>query len=296
MILPELMLHTLAGQTELFSAIDSPEECKDRRWFKKYPHTFDYQYNSRGFRDREWPDDLDRAIWCIGDSFTVGVGSPQSHSWPSVLSQLTGVHTVNVSMTGASNDWISKVAGLIADSVTPRCMVIMWSYINRREMPIDQHRDQKWKTFYHDIQDQTWPECELFADIAKLPSPILEEIKNVYLTDSPFRLNQSNDIELDLAESSDEHRRLHFVDLDRDLENFQHCLDSTNNITAGNALIHSAVPGFAAPGQQFDTALMMLHHDRVALDPPKIVDWARDRHHFDIKTSENFCRQVIDLL
>ena len=78
---------------------------------RQYLHPITYNYNSRGFRDQEWPDsmtELREATWCVGDSFTVGLGSPVTHTWPNVLQQTLQKKTINVSMDGASNNLIAR--------------------------------------------------------------------------------------------------------------------------------------------------------------------------------------------
>lgn len=136
--LPDLVLRTRANQVWHFSGIDTPDQCLDKKHFDAYPLKVEYTFNSRGFRDEEWPTDiveLRDAVWCVGDSFTVGVGQPYDHIWPQVLARVTGKRTVNVSMDGASNDWIARRARQILDQLAPRNMVVMWSYVHRRESP-----------------------------------------------------------------------------------------------------------------------------------------------------------------
>ena len=103
--------------------------------FSEYPHQIEYQFNSRGFRDLEWPDEdsLKDAIWCIGDSFTLGIGSPVEHTWSKVLQHRLNRRTVNVSMDGASNDWIARCVSLIQKEIDPKNIIVMWSYVHRRE-------------------------------------------------------------------------------------------------------------------------------------------------------------------
>ena len=100
-------------------------------------YNIEYVYNSRGFRDLEWPsstEDLKDAIWCIGDSFTVGVGAPFEHTWPHRLGKLANKRIVNVSMDGASNQWIARTVEKIVQAINPTNIVIMWSYTHRREL------------------------------------------------------------------------------------------------------------------------------------------------------------------
>lgn len=136
MILPDLFLPSRINQLWKFSGIDHADFCLDSQHFLSYPHKITYDYNSRGFRDQEWPDtmlELHDAIWCIGDSFTVGLGSPIEHIWPTQLAKITNRRIINVSMDGASNEWIARTVEKIVQTVNPPKLVIMWSHIHRRE-------------------------------------------------------------------------------------------------------------------------------------------------------------------
>ena len=138
MILTNLVLTSRINQNYTTSGIDSLDNCFNKQHFLDYPHAVEYHYNSRGFRDSEWPDsveELKNAIWCVGDSFTVGIGSPYEFTWPQVLAKATGRRCINVSMDGASNTWISRRAQQIIKEVSPKQMVVLWSYIHRRESP-----------------------------------------------------------------------------------------------------------------------------------------------------------------
>ncbi len=137
MILPDFVLTSRVNTQMDYSGIDSIERCFDKKHFKNYPYKVNYVYNSRGFRDAEWPDsveELKNAIWCIGDSFTVGLGSPLEHTWLYLLQQKTGRRCINVSMDGASNEWIARKTQAIIEEINPIDIVIMWSYSHRREI------------------------------------------------------------------------------------------------------------------------------------------------------------------
>lgn len=116
--------------------MDSRSLCRDTAWFDLYPHRVHYQFNSRGFRDQEWPEqlsDLKQALWCVGDSFTVGIGSTWEHTWPYLLSHRLSCRTINISLDGASNSWIARTAQRIIDAVEPDAMIMQWSYVTREE-------------------------------------------------------------------------------------------------------------------------------------------------------------------
>lgn len=137
MILPDLILPSRVNLYCTESGIDSLLHCHDKKHFKNYPYEVAYQYNSRGFRDQEWPAGyaaLKSAIWCVGDSFTVGLGSPVEHTWPYAVADRLDAKTINVAMDGASNNWIARRAVDIVNAVGPVKMIIMWSYFHRREI------------------------------------------------------------------------------------------------------------------------------------------------------------------
>ena len=136
MILPDFNLTSRSDQHWMYSGIDSFDRCLDKTWFAQYPYAVEYHFNHRGFRDDPWPeslDDLRQAIWCIGDSFTVGVGQPFDHIWPRVLATVTGRRTINISMDGASNEWIARRAKRVINDISPQHLIVMWSYVHRRE-------------------------------------------------------------------------------------------------------------------------------------------------------------------
>lgn len=136
MILSDFYLNTRANQIWYESGIDSLSECIDKDYFKSYPYDVEYKFNSRGYRDEEWSDnlqDLKESIWCLGDSFTVGMGIPYDKMWTKVLERLTNKRTINVSLDGASNEWIVRKFVRLIEEVNPNNIVIHWSYFDRRE-------------------------------------------------------------------------------------------------------------------------------------------------------------------
>lgn len=152
MILPDFILPSRVHQQWQYSGLDSPETCLDKKHFESYPYTIEYCYNSRGYRDQEWPaelDELQNAIWCVGDSFTVGLGNPIEHTWAYLLQQHTGRRTINVSMDGASNEWMARKIKRLVEGIAPKIIMVQWSYFARREATID-HNDEE-KRMAHDM-------------------------------------------------------------------------------------------------------------------------------------------------
>jgi hypothetical protein len=284
MILPDFVLNSRVNQCWEYSGIDTFEKCYNRSHFLSYAHKVLYQYNSRGFRDAEWPCDLSNlqsSIWCLGDSFTVGIGSPVEHTWPYVLQEHARTRTINVSMDGASNNWISRKALQIIKDVEPKHLVIHWSYISRREQSIDQAKENSWQNFYQNIADPSWPSCD-WKDQHKLPSFIKDKIQTLH---APW-----NQLQFD-----DENRKLQSIDstTEQDIENTLACIDLVDSVATSTKIIHSFIPNFTPAGQ----GKFVQTQVKGTCIPEFIrLDWARDYHHYDIKTSRFFVEQIMQFL
>jgi hypothetical protein len=233
MILPDLRLEEFAGQVR-------DHEGKDSDSAAEYPYPIEYRYNSRGFRDLEWPEqDLDQCIWCVGDSFTTGIGSAFPHTWPQVLQARTGIRTITISMDGGSNQWIARRVRGIMQAVAPRDLIILWSYLHRRESP------------------------------------------NTELTDHQRR------------------RHYDHCTYEDDVDDFFQCVDQVRE----HDFIHGMIPGATYPnntghplstGQ--DERYRRLFAETRFLGQIEQLDWARDRHHFDIVTSQSLVDKIIPML
>ena len=89
----EFVLTETANAFEVTCGIDSLEHCKDVAHYKTYSKSVIYSYNTSGYRDEEWPADLINSIWCVGDSFTVGLGQPYDETWVKLVEKKTGKRT-----------------------------------------------------------------------------------------------------------------------------------------------------------------------------------------------------------
>ena len=283
MILPDFVIPSRVNQIWDVSGIDTFKDCYNRSHFMSYAHKVLYQYNSRGFRDAEWPCDLSNlksSIWCLGDSFTAGIGSPVEHTWPYVLQEQTRTRTINVSMDGASNNWISRKALQIISDVEPNHLVIHWSFISRREQSIDQIKENSWQEFYQNIADPNWPSCS-WKDQQKLPSFIVDEIQTLH---SPWE-----------PQLNDENRRLQSINstTEQDIENTLACIDLVDSVATSTKIIHSFVPNFSPGGQG---KLVQTRIKGTCIPEFIRLDWARDYFHYDIKTSRFFVEQIRQFL
>ena len=210
-----LVIEGKINSKESFSGIDSPDNCIDKKHFNSYNKEVTYNYNSRGFRDSEWPEDLSNVVWCVGDSFTVGLGQPFEETWPQVLGRKLGKRCINVGEDGASNDRIQSRVNDIIKKHNPGLVVVMWSYLHRRFV----------------------------------------NGKNVHHTRNDFGAVK---------------------DMENFIKNYELCINKTK-------IVHSIIPLGSSPTAWKHVLQKNNIHDMIVFPQ---LDYARDYHHFDIKTSE----------
>jgi len=279
MILPDLVLPSRTDQRWQYSGIDSLEHCLDKKHFLNYPHSIEYTYNSRGFRDREWPDSLDElrsAVWCIGDSFTVGIGQPLAHIWPQVLSDTLDQRTINISMDGASNDWIYRRAIDIQRCVHPDHMIVMWSYTHRRESDrIDLDDEQRRIATSKDSVQQD------YAHWVSLSNRLYTAYNRIVQITIPSGHERTDS-----------------------LENFWHaikgkdwpsCPKSVSEIEKLPEFVLDEIKNLHQCNAQFQDLLLTLESHLLSdvINISQRLDWARDYHHFDILTSRWVVDQIL---
>jgi hypothetical protein len=151
----ELALTGTANAMFSTMGIDSPESCKDLPRFKTWNKQVIYMYNYLGYRDNDWPEDLSGQTWCLGDSFTLGLGQTFDDTWPQLLSQKLDTPVINVSMNGASNDWIARRVAYILETFQPQNILIQWSFLHRRELEDEYLLDEDRAIWFdtHDSKD-----------------------------------------------------------------------------------------------------------------------------------------------
>ena len=290
-ILDAIRIISRANENSLFSGIDRPLEkipisaFRKKKHFKNYPYKIEYQYNSRGFRDQEWPNSLDKLqnlIWCVGDSFTAGVGVPFLHIWPQILQQITNVRTINISLDGASNNWIARQAGAIINEIKPKNLIVQWSYSHRREADINVALDPIWEKYYKNIKKPTWPPCGSFDLFTALPMNVQNDVRNDPNFDSWHK-----GFDLDTP------RRLYYrikSNPEENIANTQMAIDSICPNSTTN-VIHTFVPKW----HNNDNYQLNFHGCSVISNFP-VLDLGRDYHHYDIKTATNLANQLVLLL
>jgi hypothetical protein len=290
MILPNVILKSKVNQHWAESGMDSSDNCLDKKHFAQYPHTVSYKYNSRGFRDAEWPDtiaELQDSIWCIGDSFTVGIGSPLGHTWPYAVCQQQQKRTINVSMDGASNEWIARKAIEIHSAIKPDLIIIMWSYVHRREKKSSTLNDEERRIHYdmvspiEDIKnfldcinhvDQTIKNCIHFV-IPGAASGIAIEGSDSFSVSNQAIWNDIKGCDWpELAPAT-------IKDID-DLPMF--IIDELNHM-------HTETYQFLKNNLQIREILSSIKNYKGTVPQ---LDLARDGHHFDILSSQWVAKEV----
>lgn len=282
--------------------MDTASDCMNSEHFKNYPWPVEYCHNSRGYRDAEWPDtvqELEQAIWCIGDSFTVGYGAPSAHTWPVILQQQTRRRCINVSLNGASNEWIVRKITDLVKEIRPLIIVVHWTYTHRRELAefnLPQVANLHWKIFYNKIRDPAWPDVDL-QDFHTLPDFIKQEIQDIHYKPG---LDKFNFDSVDTAIYDDD-RVSHYsagATVRDDTDNLLACVATAESLAQqhGARLIHSFIPRFATAVES--TKIMQKMQELKVKFVPELVqvDRARDGLHYDVKTAENLVQQVIELM
>jgi hypothetical protein len=208
------------------AGMDCLELCLDKEHFLNYTKKIQYKYNSRGFRDAEWPNDLSDVIWCVGDSATMGIGQPHEETWPQLLEKRTGKTCLNLGELGCSNDTIALRAQEICKLHDPKLIVVMWSYIHRRRMD----------------------------DV---------------------------DVQFDKNDFGTK----------KDFINFYKNYKIVDNLLTN--IIHLIIPDAFIDSKKILNYFILKFNVKNLLFFPKL-DYARDYHHFDVKTSNHVCDLIIE--
>lgn len=132
MILPTLIVPNRINNKLKYLSPDTPEDSTNKHQFDSWPSEISYEFNSRGFRDREWPKDLDKCVWFLGDSVVLGIGQSLPDTLCSRFENITGLTAVNLGVRGISNHTTAYMAQQVLNEVQPTNLVIFWSYFRRR--------------------------------------------------------------------------------------------------------------------------------------------------------------------
>jgi len=283
MILPNFVLSTRANQCWAYSGIDSHYLCKDPLHFKSYPYKIEYVYNSRGYRDQEWPESpeqLKNSIWCLGDSFTVGLGSAVSRTWPHVLEKATDTRTINVSMDGASNSWIQRHALDVCQQIQPKIMVIHWSYITRDELPNDSIIDEERRIHYSD---------ELIIDTTRAMRNFKRLVFDLEANKGHTRIIHSFVPEFVVTGTLRDHWNMYagpsWPDFPSTLQQFDNLPDFVSRELQQDFECYEIFRIWVEICQQIEHVPEF-----------RPMDLARDGHHYDLVTAQSFVSRILKLL
>lgn len=288
-ILPDFKLYTYINQNFKYFGIDSPDFCVDQEFFKNYPHTIDYQYNSRGFRDDEWPDnlhDLQNAIWCVGDSFSIGLGSPVEHTWPYILQQTSGTRTINVSMNGASNMWMSRRTTDILKEIQPKRIVIQWSFLHRRERTVEEAQKIQWQDFYNRHKESSWPPMPDIENINTLPEHVLNITQGIHNNYWQVITDQMRLLHFDRPTTTEQD----------DIDNVIQCIRQVEANKGNTQIIHSFIPAACPLDSMQDFLIALDSLDLQSIGLVEQLDFARDKFHYDINTSKKIVNNLLTLI
>jgi len=96
------------------------------------PDCISYSFNSHGFRDDEFTNDL--AVMALGCSFTEGVGVAQYATWPRQLSNMMGMRVWNLGVGGSSSDTAYRLAEYWLDHLNIKYVAMLVPNIDRFEV------------------------------------------------------------------------------------------------------------------------------------------------------------------
>jgi hypothetical protein len=278
-ILPDFLLKSRKNKLWYESGMDSSARCLNQDHFNKYPYHITYNYNSRGFRDSEWPEDIEelkKSIWCFGDSFTVGIGSPLNHTWVNILQDKQQQRCINISMDGASNYWIARKVITLLKTINPALIIIQWSYVTRNESPDTTQTDEARRIAWDNTNYN-----QLIVNNINLIRKVEHHKKNCKIIHSFVPesgiLSDNNDIWKTV-------KGINWPKFPDTLAKFEQLDDS----------IVTELKDFNV----YDLFLSYyyLTDNVIYLPEIKKLDYARDYHHYDVITATNFVDQLSNLI
>lgn len=140
MILPKIVDLEHANYQNEFISPDVPNSKyveHDIEAFNNYPK-FDYKFNSRGFRDEEWPEDISNVLWLVGDSGSMGVGVAYEDTFPVLLEKALDVRVIKACKINGNNYFdVFMYAKEVLTTIKPKVLIVQWSFLWRNHIPKD---------------------------------------------------------------------------------------------------------------------------------------------------------------
>jgi hypothetical protein len=102
--------------------------------WENYPiQNYNYSFNRWAFRGGDYSQFVGKPVnICLGDSFTLNIGGPIEHSWPSQLSKCFDIPTLNFGINGAGNDTIRMIYNWAMEIFEVKNTFVMYSFFHRR--------------------------------------------------------------------------------------------------------------------------------------------------------------------
>jgi hypothetical protein len=202
-------------------------------------------------------------------------------------------------MDGASNQWIARRAQDIICTVKPANIVVMWSYLHRRELQdLTELKNKIWRDFYDATADdfaeyQSWPRRVELVDVGQLPVSILEDLarsQREYQFEGRLVTVSVDPVHVDIQVRDEQRRLSHTRDsIEQDVEDFVNCttqvagLAQQHDVNVINFIVPNPVPANTVDLTQLTPNII----------PVVAVDRARDGHHFDILTSQHIAQTAL---
>jgi hypothetical protein len=287
----------------------APDDVQTTDLDTSYPYSVNYSFNSRGYRDREWPDtfsELENCVWCIGDSATMGVGAPIEHSWPWLLEQKISQRTINISHRGVGNDYIYRKCSAVLRQIKPKYIVLAWSCLSRssgtklldeqtiRNEFIENELQKNWHDFYKKIKSHDWPPCDNYKNLCKLPADVAQEISSKWQIP---RIHWSDEVmAFGTMSGQDKHMLAQKINAklttEQIVSNFVELVCDLESQKAQTKLIHTIIPKFGTI-EQTELVYLQLANKNIELYQQQYVDLARDRMHCDIKSNKLIVNNIV---
>ncbi len=278
--------------------MDTLMHCRSKTHYLRWRRPISYEFNSRGFRDREWPQDFSSVTWCVGDSETMGLGLPIDDTWPRQLESISSKPVIMVALLGAGNEWIRDAAMTILQSLPGAQVILHWSFLWRRQLPLDDPRveaaiNREWQQTWQIIRDQSWPRCDHYRDFDQLPKSLRLRCQKEFPASGEIFRFDGDDATLRLVPRSVDHfrtwRRTTWQpgDDEEDLKLMLSCIDA---LPAQHSITHSWIPEAMTPTQQQQVLAHCAQTQRRAVPPIKPRDWARDGFHYGVDTARDLAQ------
>lgn len=125
-------------------------------------NTITYKLNSLGYRDVDWSDsELEHSIWCVGGSDVLGIGVEQEQTWPSRLSELSGMLTTNLGIAGGAWDTFARVVISGLQKYRPVMILIQATpevrreFVNKEKQTLVLPMLQPYEDFYKHLDEES---------------------------------------------------------------------------------------------------------------------------------------------